>query len=88
MSEDDLLKIRNFGDKSLQELREKLAERGISYNTRGATMMATADDFFPSSLPSPVAEDGLETDEFLDDPDLDADADEDLDDDSYDEEDS
>ena len=92
MSEDELLKIRNFGDKSLQELREKLAERGISYNTRGATMMATADDFFPSSLPSPVAEDGLETDEFLDDPDLDTDADndadEDLDDDSYDEEDS
>ncbi len=30
MSEDDLLKIRNFGDKSLEELQEKLAERGIS----------------------------------------------------------
>ena len=30
MSDEDLLKIRNFGDKSLNELREKLAERGIS----------------------------------------------------------
>lgn len=29
MADDDLLKIRNFGDKSLTELREKLAERGI-----------------------------------------------------------
>ncbi len=30
MSDDDLLKIRNFGEKSLEELREKLAERGIT----------------------------------------------------------
>jgi DNA-directed RNA polymerase subunit alpha len=30
MSDEDLLKIRNFGDKSLTELREKLAERGIT----------------------------------------------------------
>ena len=30
MSDDDLLKIRNFGDKSLDELHEKLAERGIT----------------------------------------------------------
>jgi len=30
LSDDDLLKIRNFGDKSLNELREKLAERGIT----------------------------------------------------------
>ncbi|PKB78496.1 MAG: DNA-directed RNA polymerase subunit alpha [SAR202 cluster bacterium Io17-Chloro-G9] len=30
MSDDELLKIRNFGDKSLTELREKLAERGIT----------------------------------------------------------
>ena len=29
MSDDELLKIRNFGEKSLTELREKLAERGI-----------------------------------------------------------
>ena len=30
MSDEDLLKIRNFGDKSLSELHEKLAERGIT----------------------------------------------------------
>ena len=29
MTEDDLLHLRNFGDKSLQELREKLQERGV-----------------------------------------------------------
>ena len=29
MSDDDLLKIRNFGEKSLFELQEKLAEHGI-----------------------------------------------------------
>jgi DNA-directed RNA polymerase subunit alpha len=29
MTEDDLLHLRNFGDKSLQELREKLEERGV-----------------------------------------------------------
>ena len=29
MADEDLLKIRNFGEKSLTELREKLAERGI-----------------------------------------------------------
>ena len=30
MADDDLLKIRNFGEKSLVELRDKLAERGIT----------------------------------------------------------
>ena len=30
MSDDDLLKIRNFGEKSLVELQEKLAEHGIT----------------------------------------------------------
>jgi DNA-directed RNA polymerase subunit alpha len=30
MSDDELLKIRNFGEKSLEELREKLVERGIA----------------------------------------------------------
>ena len=36
MSDDDLLKIRNFGEKSLDELREKLAEHGI-YDRIGGT---------------------------------------------------
>jgi hypothetical protein len=30
MSDDDLLKIRNFGEKSLVELQEKLVEHGIT----------------------------------------------------------
>jgi DNA-directed RNA polymerase subunit alpha len=30
MADDDLLKIRNFGEKSLDELKEKLAEHGIT----------------------------------------------------------
>jgi hypothetical protein len=30
MSNEDLLKIRNFGEKSLVELQEKLAEHGIT----------------------------------------------------------
>jgi DNA-directed RNA polymerase subunit alpha len=30
MSDDELLKIRNFGDKSLEELRDKLVQRGIT----------------------------------------------------------
>lgn len=30
MSDDELLKIRNFGDKSLVELKEKLAEHGVT----------------------------------------------------------
>lgn len=34
MSEDDLLKIRNFGEKSLIELQEKLAEHGVSGSAR------------------------------------------------------
>lgn len=35
MHDDDLLKIRNFGEKSLVELREKLAERNISPHREG-----------------------------------------------------
>jgi len=36
MSDDDLLALRNFGQKSLEELREKLAERGIRLTEEGA----------------------------------------------------
>jgi DNA-directed RNA polymerase subunit alpha len=34
MNEDDLLAVRNFGEKSLQELRERLLERGFLPNVR------------------------------------------------------
>lgn len=34
MSDEDLLKVRNFGEKSLTELRERLAERGVGSSDR------------------------------------------------------
>jgi len=40
MQDDDLLKIRNFGEKSLVELREKLAERNISPHREGGAEAA------------------------------------------------
>ena len=36
MSDDDLLKIRNFGEKSLAELKEKMAARGVALARAGA----------------------------------------------------
>jgi DNA-directed RNA polymerase subunit alpha len=45
MSDDELLKIRNFGDKSLEELHQKLAERGIAS--------------YPKELPEPSEEDAF-----------------------------
>ena len=36
MSDDELLKIRNFGEKSLVELREKLAEHGVRDDLDGS----------------------------------------------------
>jgi DNA-directed RNA polymerase subunit alpha len=36
MSDDELLKIRNFGEKSLDELKEKLAEHGVTDLLDGA----------------------------------------------------
>ncbi|MDE2939531.1 MAG: DNA-directed RNA polymerase subunit alpha [Chloroflexota bacterium] len=37
MSDDELLKIRNFGEKSLSELRSRLAEQGVGASTAGAS---------------------------------------------------
>ena len=36
MSDEEFVKIRNFGEKSLVELREKLAERGVSTQQNGS----------------------------------------------------
>jgi DNA-directed RNA polymerase subunit alpha len=44
MSEDELLGLRNFGQKSLQELHEKLAEHGIMTASDGASRRADAGD--------------------------------------------
>jgi DNA-directed RNA polymerase subunit alpha len=88
MSDDDLLRIRNFGDKSLQELREKLAERGIGVYPRGSAPVALDGDWSPAELPAPAAETDWSPADYSDDEDDDPDEDFD-DDDSYaDEEDS
>ena len=42
MSDDELLKIRNFGEKSLVELKEKLAEHGVT-DLSGSPVGAVAD---------------------------------------------
>ena len=49
MSDDDLLKIRNFGEKSLVELQEKLAEHGITGPARGV-MPSGVPDLSPEDL--------------------------------------
>ena len=43
MNEDDLLGVRNFGEKSLQELREKLLQRNFLPNPRTSTIGADLD---------------------------------------------
>lgn len=43
MSEEDLLSVRNFGRKSLDELRERLAARGFLENSRLAASLAEAE---------------------------------------------
>ena len=43
MNEDDLLGVRNFGEKSLQELREKLLQRSFLPNPRTSTIGADLD---------------------------------------------
>ena len=68
MSDEELLKIRNFGDKSLTELREKLAERGITADgedsdgeSPGAVGVISPDDIgeLLQAGESPAAEGGL-----------------------------
>ncbi len=48
MSDDELLKIRNFGEKSLVELQEKLAEHGVTDPSDGAE--GTVPDISPEDL--------------------------------------
>jgi hypothetical protein len=43
MPDDELLKIRNFGEKSLTELRGKLTERGITPPQNGSPVPALAE---------------------------------------------
>ena len=55
MSDDDLLKIRNFGVKSLEELRETLTERGMASYPKDSNELADSD----FSLTKPLAPMGL-----------------------------
>lgn len=48
MSDDELLKIRNFGEKSLVELKEKLAEHGVS--DLGESAVGSVPDISPEDL--------------------------------------
>ena len=64
MSDEELLKIRNFGDRSLTELREKLAERGIGPGgaaQEGSFNESTGDAPVPGAAPSMVS--GLTSEE-------------------------
>ena len=53
MSDDDLLKIRNFGVKSLEELRGKFTERGISSYPKDSDEPDDS-DFSPTEPLSPI----------------------------------
>ena len=50
MTEGDLLHLSNFGDKSLQELRAKLDERGVRLGAPPASSAPSA----PAAQPAPV----------------------------------
>ena len=63
MSDEDLLKIRNFGDKSLEELRGTLAERGIATYPKEAAEPAES-DLFPTEQLSPLGVGDLSSQEF------------------------
>lgn len=54
LSDDDLLKIRNFGEKSLAELKEKMAARGVAPQRAGA-LEAAGGSGMPTSGNEPVA---------------------------------
>ena len=69
MSDDDLLRIRNFGDKSLQELREKLAERGIGGYTRGSSALDGNGDWASAGFLAPAAETDSDNDDYSEDED-------------------
>ena len=53
MSDEELVKIRNFGEKSLLELREKLAERGVTSQRDGTQEEPSTDDQ-PDLEPEPL----------------------------------
>jgi DNA-directed RNA polymerase subunit alpha len=62
MTDDDLLKIRNFGDRSLEELRDKLAERGIASYPKDSDELSDNDLFPTEALSAMGMEDQADED--------------------------
>jgi len=60
MSDDELLKIRNFGEKSLVELKEKLAEHGAS--DLGESAAGSVPDISPEDLGELMGDEQEESD--------------------------
>ena len=60
MSDDELLKIRNFGEKSLVELREKLAEHGVKDPAEGTS--GTVGEISPEDLGELMGDERTEAD--------------------------
>jgi DNA-directed RNA polymerase subunit alpha len=60
MSDDELLKIRNFGEKSLDELKEKLAEHGVTDLLDGAG--GSVPDISPEDLGELMGDDQDDSD--------------------------
>jgi len=60
MSDDELLKIRNFGEKSLVELKEKLAEHGVS--DLGESAAGSVPDISPEDLGELMGDEQEESD--------------------------
>ena len=60
MSDDELLKIRNFGEKSLVELKEKLAEHGVT--DLGGSAAGSVPDISPEDLGELMGDEQEESD--------------------------
>jgi DNA-directed RNA polymerase subunit alpha len=60
MSDDELLKIRNFGEKSLVELKEKLAEHGVT--DLGESAAGSVPDISPEDLGELMGDEQEESD--------------------------
>ena len=60
MSDDELLKIRNFGEKSLDELKEKLVEHGVTDTIGGAR--GSVPDISPEDLGELMGDDQQDSD--------------------------
>jgi DNA-directed RNA polymerase subunit alpha len=65
LSDDDLLRMRNFGKKSLDEMKERLRMRGFTLPDDEAGEVAGADDELPEDEDALDALDGEEGDDIV-----------------------